>query len=147
MALTYQRERLVEIIHDLPALFAAHWVELGSEDELEPDWVRYAGMDASGVLHCLTVRDEGKLVGYFFALITPSLHYKSLLTAYSDGFFLLPEYRKGMAGVKLLTLAEKYLAELGVKTVYLVTRVGHGYGNLLTRLGFAPFEEIHRKSL
>lgn len=147
MVLSYQRERFAQIIHELPPLFSAHWIELGSEEALEPDWARFAGMDASGVLHCITCRDAGKLVGYFFALVTQSLHYASVTTAYSDGFFLLPEYRKGMNGVKLLRFSEKYLADLGVKKLYLATRVGHDLSTILARLEYTPFEELHSKAL
>jgi len=147
MVLRYQRERFAAIIRELPPLFAAHWAELGSEEALSPDWARFAGMDASGNLHCVTARDGEKLAGYFFALVTPSLHYSTILTAYSDGFFLLPEYRKGMNGVKLLTFSEKYLADLGVKKLYLVTRVGHDLTTILARLKYTPFEEIHSKAL
>jgi GNAT superfamily N-acetyltransferase len=144
--LAFQRERFAHIIYELPPLFAAQWAELGAKEELSPNWAKYAGMDAAEVLHCITARDGAQLVGYYFALISPSLHY-STLTAYSDLVFLQREHRKGLTGKKFIAWVENYLAAVGVKTVYLTKRADSGYGKLFARLGYTPHEEVYRKAL
>ena len=77
-----------------------------------------------------------------------ALHY-AYKEADSDIFFLAPEYRKGLAGARLLKFAEASLRAIGVERVFTRTKLSpqHDLGPLLERLGFRPIERVYSKIL
>ncbi len=151
--LTYQWERFASIARELPPLFKRHWREIALNQDkvhLDPDWDRYFAYDLAGILHCLTVRSNGLLVGYVFVLVFPHLHYASTLWAQTDIFWLDPAYRQGLTGYRMLKEMEWYLKAGGVKVIYANAKLhfeaGRGtIGPLLKRLGFEPVEMIYSK--
>lgn len=154
MSLTYQKERFVDIMIELPPLFQKHWEEIAANKDvikLDPAWDEYCELDRINRLHIITIRDGTKLVGYFFGLVKGHLHYKTSLTAWSDIFYLLPEYKKGLAaGVRLRRLireAEKMFRVLKVQKVYMVTKKAHDLSRLLEREGYKFIELVHTKLL
>src|SRR6266576_7312864 len=73
-------ERFNQLAHELPPLFHEHWKELALNQDtvkLDPNWDQFNALDVQGILRILTVRMEGRLVGYVFLLFGPHLHYKS----------------------------------------------------------------------
>ena len=139
---------------ELPFLFEAHWRAIASDKgviKLEPAWDQYLAMEQAGQLHVMTVRDGSALVGYFFAKVCPHLHYASSLTAWSDIFFILPQFMKGLAGGvrlrRLIREVEKMLGALGVQKVYIVSKKAHDLSRLLDREGYRFVELVHTKLL
>lgn len=154
MSLTYQKERFADIMVELAPLFVWHWDEIASDKDvipLDPAWDQYLILDDIDQLHIITARDGAELVGYFFAVVHPHLHYKTSLTAWSDIFYLLPRYKQGLAaGVRLRRLireAEKMLRDLKVQKVYIVTKKQHDLSRLLDREGYRFVELVHTKLL
>ena len=52
-------------------MFHEHWKELALNQDtikLDPDWDKFYALDVQGILRILTVRVEGRLVGYVFLL-------------------------------------------------------------------------------
>lgn len=155
MAITYQKELFGKIMPELPEIFYAHWQEIALEQKvikLEPDWNRYVALEINKILHVMTVRDDGILVGYYFGLVMPHLHYKSSLTAWSDLFFVLPSYRaagNGMVGVgyQLFKEVEKMLKNLGVQRHYVMTKKHLPLNMLMKRLRYKLVEKIYTRLL
>ncbi len=153
MAVTFQKELFVQLMPELPPLFFRHWSEVILPKErlpLDPDWARYNLMEAQGNLHIMTARADGRLIGYYFAVVVPNLHCKSALTAYSDMFYVLPEYRGsgwGMCGTgyKLIVEMEKVLRGLGVRKSYLVTKAHLPITIILKRLKYFLVERLYVK--
>ncbi len=148
--ITFQKESFVSVMPEMPEMFHALWLEQATEQddvEIDPDWDRYAALDMSGQLHMLTARDEGIMVGYYMALVMPSLHYKTLLTAFADLYYLHPEYRKGMNGVRLFKEANAMLKALGVKKSYVMTNVRFPITIILKRLGYNCIEHAFARFL
>lgn len=58
-------------------------------------------------------RGSGILAGYAAYFLTPNLHYRSRLVAEADVFYLAPEYRRGLAGLRLLQAAERECIRAG----------------------------------
>jgi hypothetical protein len=146
----FQQEKFYNIQTELPALFQAHHTEVDTHNhdiQLKPDYYGYLKLEAAGALRILTARDSGKLVGYFFALVWPSLHFTQEISAVSDIFYLSPECRRGMAGLKLLKEAEKMLTSMGVTRCYLVTKEGSNANIVVERLGYNLVEHIYFKAL
>jgi GNAT superfamily N-acetyltransferase len=146
-------EKFHAIAHELPLLFHEHWRELALNQDvvpLDPDFDKFYRLDIEGVLHVLTARAGGELVGYLFLLVGPGLHYKSTLLAHVDMFFLDPVYRQGWTGVKLFKRLIADARTLGVVNLTLATKI-HFMDNrvtkLLQRLGFKPIETVHAMRL
>lgn len=148
--ITFQKEKFREIAPLLPKLFCAHHAEVDFENHdipLNPDWEQYNKLEVAGALHILTARHNGELVGYFFALVWPSLHFAQEISAVSDIFYLDPAYRPGGNGIKLLKEAEKMVKALGATRCYLVTKAATGATMVVRRLGYKKVEHVFFKAL
>lgn len=157
--ITFQKEPFSALFDELSDVIYPHWEEVALDKEvipLNPDWEKYFRLEREGALHVLTVRDDGKLVGYYYGLIAGHLHYAQSLTAHTDIFYLAPEYRLGYTAVRLFSEAEKMLRRLGVQKWYIGHKVHstvHGRKKtldmepLFTRLGFKFIEKHYAKLL
>ena len=132
-------------------LFYAHWQELGLNKDvitLDVDNERYIDMDKSGILHVLTARESGKLVGYYVAFVLPHGHYKnSGLMAFTDFYYIVNEFRVGGAGAKLFIEAERTLRERGVVKAYLSCKVHQDHSPLFEGLGWNKSDYAFTKML
>jgi len=154
MALTYQRERFVDLMPELPEIFYKHWQDIALNKDaipLDPAWKEYMRLETIGVLHVTTARDGEKLAGYIFSLVTPHLHYAKSLTAYTDLMYLRREYTRGFAWIpryrNLIRASENMLRDMGVQKRYLMTKVYHDMTPLFERLGYKFIEKISAKLL
>ena len=139
-------EHLEEVAEEVLPLLEKHWEELAihrSDIKLAPDWERYQLLDEGGVLHIITARVEGVLVGYCVDLLGTHLHYKNNVFAINDIFFIDPEYRTGTLGVRMLKFAKKELKRQGVDTWMIHTKNHMSSAALLHRLGFETVAEQH----
>lgn len=135
---------------ELPALFQEHYDEVALDKEnmkLNPAWGRYIELELSGILHILTVRKDGGLIGYHFNLVYPHLHYADVLCSFSDMFFLRRDCRRGFAGVKLFLENEKMLRALGVRKCFVMTKVHVDVRKIMKRLKYKFIERIFAKKL
>ena len=115
-----------------------HYEEIAQFPEvqkLDPDFEAYDRMEQAGKLWVLTARDGGKLVGYIVMLVSHDLHYRQLLRAVEDIHFILPEYRKGILGYRMLRRTRDEMKAKGVQTVTFRTKAGKSHGVLIERLG------------
>ena len=104
-------ESLANVKEDIKPLIKKHWELVALNQgviKLNPDWEKYAQMDQSGLLRIFTARKNNELVGYCVLVVSQSLHYKDHIFANNDVVFVLPEYREGMTGYKLIKYAEDY---------------------------------------
>jgi GNAT superfamily N-acetyltransferase len=153
MTLTLQKERFVAIAPELPELMRQHWIEAYPEAErlpFDPDFPQFSSMDLTGRLHIITVRYDGRLVGYFFAAVSNHLHSRKAKCAWSDMFYIHPDYRtegRGMwaAGYLLFVEVEKMLRELEVVKCYIVTKKHFPITVIMRRLKFFAVETVWTK--
>jgi len=145
----YQHENYGNVREDIKPLIIKHWEEIAlNQDiiELNPDWDAYAELDRKGMLRVFTVRDEDEsLVGYFVVIVSRSLHYKDHLFANNDIIFLLPEYRKGTTGIKLIDFAERELEAEGIRTLNINTKDHQSFDAILQRRGYQMIERVYSK--
>ena len=151
--ITFQKELFKDIMHELPPLFAMHYDEVALDKhaiQLNPAWSQYLAMDSNGVLNIVTVRNGLELIGYYFAIVWPHLHYAQSLTAHSDMFWVKPDYRKELNGfiyVELFRHVEKMLKGMGVQKHYVMTKVHKDASILMKRLGYKFIEKIFTRLL
>lgn len=149
-SLSYQRESYFAIQDEVKSLLMDHWEELASHKDkikLNPDFTTYEMLDSTGTLGVYTARSEGKLVGYFSIIAKKHPHYQDHYFATNDLIYLHPDYRKGMAGYKLIKFVEDDLKRMGVSVLLINTTIHLPFDPLLERMGFGLEERIYSKYL
>jgi N-acetylglutamate synthase-like GNAT family acetyltransferase len=140
--ITFQVERWPEFWRDCQELTPIHWAEAALDRDkiklsIKPE--NYQVCDENGILHIVTARDRTKMVGYFVANVVIHPHYKEAgLMAFTDMYFIHPDYRRGGTGAKLLLEVERTLKERGVVKIYISTKVHENKSALLKALGYKP---------
>jgi hypothetical protein len=148
--LTFQRERLADVRKEVEPLLVRHWDEIALNKDtvpLDPDWDMYLRIEEAGFVCAITARRDGVLVGYVNYIISRNLHYRSLLVAEGDIFWLAPECRKGTAGIRMLRCAEGVLKEGGVNKIVNKVKLHFDIGVLFERMGYKPIERIYAKMI
>jgi GNAT superfamily N-acetyltransferase len=153
MELVFTRELATQKLRDeAQSLLVAHWQEIALDQDtvpLDDRWDIYELLENQGALNIMTARtkDAGRLVGYVVHIITVNPHYRSLLVADNDIFWLDPAYRKGMAGVRLLRAAEAECKARGCNKIVLKEKVHRSLGRLMEFMGYTLIERVHAKAL
>ena len=132
-------------------LQSAHYGEVagfkGALDRLNPDWSKYIALEKSGRLHLVKARAwNGVLVGYSAHLVHEHLHYKHVLVADDDVFFLTPTMRGRGVGKAMRAFACETLKARGVKLVLARTKP-HIPQSHLPKLGYEVMETVYAKVL
>lgn len=143
--ITYQKQLFIQIMDELPPLILQHYDEVQVEEKGEPcevDWQRYINLELAKSLHILTVREDGKLVGYFFNMVFPHLRHAKRLCSWSDVFFIHPAHRRGLVGARLFIENDKMLKSLGVQKNFISFKVHIDLRKLLKRLKYKLTEYV-----
>lgn len=149
--MTFQVERWQEFWRDCQWLTPIHWQEAALDKDviklsIVPE--NYAACDEKGILHIVTARYGPRMVGYFVANVVIHPHYKDAgLMAFTDMYFIHPDFRRGGNGAKLLLEVERTLRERGVVKIYLSTKVHENKSELLKKLGYKPADLSFTKLL
>ena len=146
--ITYQVEQWHDCLPEMEALWPLHWQEVAADKDvipLEPNYEMYNMLVQTGQLHLLTARSDGKLIGYHVSIVRPHLHYKSSLSAFTDMYFIHPDFRKGMVGVNIFRAAEKSLKQRGVQKMFTGTKLSLDMGRIFERLGWKETERLYTK--
>ena len=143
-------EAYSDIKNDLEEITRIHWEEVALNKDkikLNPDWARYEALEKEGRLGIYTARCEGELVGYFWVLADYSLHYKDHMFAANDAIYLKKEFRKGLAGLKLIKYAEEDLKSRGISVLVINTKVHAPFDKLMERMKYNLIERVYTKYL
>ena len=150
--ITFQLEPWEYLIRDGQEIFVRHYEELSLEKDRVPlgmDFACYQDLENKGYLHVLTCRKDGKLIGYYIAIvIAHHPHYKdSGPMSTTDMFYILPEFRTGGTGAKLLMMAAKTLKERGVTKATISVKLKQDHTELLEKLGWIATDKIFSMNL
>jgi GNAT superfamily N-acetyltransferase len=114
----------------------------------ECDEEKYAALEQAGILHLVTARNNGELAGYFLVFVTPNAHYKGAgPMAFTDMYFLLPEYRKGNTGMKLFAFAEETWRQKGCVKAYTSHKLHRDRSTMFKLMGWKPTDMVYSKVL
>lgn len=145
---SFRVEKLADTANEIAPLLTHHWREIALNQDkikLNVDWERYLALERAGYLHLVTVRAGDRLVGYHCLIVTPHLHYRDDLFAVSDVYFLLPDFRRGSAGVRLFRFTEKTLKARGVKVIVINTKLHKDNSRIFEHLKMRETERIWTK--
>jgi GNAT superfamily N-acetyltransferase len=146
----FSEETLSQCLDEARPLLVDHWENIALNKDtipLNPLWNIYEKLEETGNLKIITARQDEKLVGYAAYVISPSLHYSSEIIADADVFWLDPNHRKGMAGMRLFKHAEKVLRSYGVTRILNKVKIHFDVGKVFERMGYDPIERVYSKSL
>jgi hypothetical protein len=135
---TLQVESVEDWASESKDLVYAHWQELGLDLDLEiaPDFENMKILESLGMFKVVTVREDGRMVGYLLAVVNKHLHYRnSPKMLIVDAYFIAPECRSG-TGVKLVRFTEGLAKQLGAIKIYFSCKVHRDHSKLFTALGY-----------
>jgi GNAT superfamily N-acetyltransferase len=67
------------------------------------------------------------------------------LTAHNDIFYIKPEYRQGLTGVKLFKATEEIMKKYGVQRIIMNVKRSNDIGAIFERLGYKETERVYTK--
>lgn len=146
--ITAQVEDFGPFMREVQPLLHLHWEELALNKDkvpLDPQYDVYDARDAAGQTLVVTLRDVGRLVGYFIGFIAPGLHYQTCLTLTMDIFWTHPDIRGGLAGVKLFREVEKEAKRRGVQRMFYGSKLHRDASRLFEFLKMDPVETYYSK--
>lgn len=146
--LEFREESFRDCFVEMAPLLRDHWEEVAIYKDkvvLDVDVERYMLLEDTGVLHIVTARDEGELVGYFVSFINPHLHYRQTTYALNDVLFLHPDYRHKGNAEGLFSYAENALKARGVDVIVLHMKTDHPFHRLSEYLGYDKVEFNYSK--
>ena len=94
----------------------------------------YQALAQAGSLLFAGAFDYGEIVGYCSAFLSPHLHYDCLMCQH-DALFLLPQYRVGRAGLRLVSAIEREAARRGAAYMAWHAKPGSSFDGILARRG------------
>jgi len=146
----FRQEFLADVIQEIQELLVLNYKEVELDQDiikLNPDWDAYQQAENNNILKGFTARKEGKLIGYFVAMVTKHIHYKDHIFAGNDVLFIHPDFRKGFTAMNLIKFAEKCLTEDGVTVLTINTKCDKPFDVLLDRMMYKQIENVYRKRL
>lgn len=141
--ITAQIELYSDCIEEMKPLFVDHWKELGIYQDkmpLDPNYALYQFRQNQNELVMPTIRENGKIIGYWPTFITNGLHYNSTLTASMDILYIHPDHRGSGAGKMLFECLRDELKRRGVKIWYTGSKNHKQIEWFLKMMGFDPVE-------
>ncbi len=146
---TFQVESVEDWASESKELVYAHWQELGLDLDLEiaPDFGKMKQLEDMGMFKVITVREDGRMVGYLLAVVNKHLHYRnSPLMLIVDAYYISPECRSG-TGVKLVRFTEELAHRLGAIKIYLSCKVHQDHTQLFLALGYRLSDHAFTKRI
>jgi GNAT superfamily N-acetyltransferase len=148
MTIVYAEESLKSCLEEMKPILELHYQEVAMYKDkipLDPDYSKYFMLEEEGVFHTVTVRDNGKLIGYFLSLIAPSIHYSQTVYAVNDILYVHPDYRASGVGQKMFSFAEKKLKEKGADVISIHMKTALPFDSLCEGMGYDYAERNYTK--
>lgn len=148
--ITYQKDTVEDVFRDIGETFVKHHEEVESfskEVPLDIDRGQFEVLEAAGVLHTVSVRDDGNLIGYYVSMLTPHPHHKGSLFAVNDILYIAPEYRSSGVAAGMISFAEEDLRGIGVTVMSFSMKTAHPFKSLADYLGFEETDIVYSKYL
>ena len=147
MSVTFQTEFFDDVCDEAEALARAHWEEteasMYGERVYSLNRKQYRAMESANMLHIMTARSDGRMVGYASFFLTYNAHMLGVVASL-DGLFVDREFR-GHCGLKLLRFAMEQVKACGAKAIQFSSPASRDCGALYRRLGAEVTETVYTK--
>lgn len=149
--MTFQTEEWSKALPELRPLFSLLWADVAVDQDkfmAKCDEEKYAALDKLGMLCLVTMRSGEKLAGFYLVFITPNGHYFGAgPMAFTDMYYILKEFRKGNAGLKLFAFAEETWKAKGCVKAYTSHKLHRDRSAMLKALGWKATDMVYSKCL
>jgi L-amino acid N-acyltransferase YncA len=144
----YEKETFDSVINDIKPLLEDHYEEIALHKDkipFSPNYFMYKELEDKGILDIFTARKDDELVGYCILFTMPHLHYYTTVFSNVDIFYIKPEYRGKMVGIRLNKFVESQLKKKGVKVINHHIKYEHDFSQMLYRDNYEDAEKIVSK--
>lgn len=145
-----QGRAMIENPDNGSSIYKEHWNEVAVHKDtlrLKPHYERYMRLIQEDSLVVISAYNGEELIGYVLFITFYHLHYKDLLVANDDMYFIKKHYRQQGIGREMMQFAEKTLADMGVKFVQVRTKAHTAHEEFLKSLGYGPMDLCYCKVL
>jgi len=108
---------------------------------LDPHWDMFFALSHQGRFLAYIGEDGGKIVAYACFAVSNEPHYKGLIEALVDNFYVVPEYRKQGAFREMVKKSEAEFKNLGVSVFKWVIK-NNTVESPLEDMGFPVIEKV-----
>lgn len=141
-----------ECWRELAPLWELQYGEVGSDPAglpLDLDIDAFGAMWDAGQLCVIVARTKERgVIGYHVSVVRTHLHHKTMLCAFVDMFYVLPEYRHGTgAGAALMDEAERLWKLGAVRKAFAASKMARRLNVLYERRGWIESETHFCKTL
>lgn len=144
--ITYQFEKWADYYRDCQELWVEHYKEFEPmhhfQMPMSPDIEMYEYLEKIGKLQILTIRKEDAMIGYCLLVNKRHPHYNTIC-GFEDSYYLKQNDRKGMAGVKLISLSIKQAKKNGAQRVYFFTKEFINVSKILEHQGMEKCDSVY----
>lgn len=146
---TYQVEPYASCVEELKKHYQDHYDELSVTKQypLDVDYEGYFELARTGRLIVVTCRKNGELIGYIQFIIARNLHYKTMMMACEDIYYLVKSHRTGRTGINMFKFAESYMRSIGINRICYTTKVHLDNSSIFRYLGYSFIEKLYSKML
>ena len=133
-------------LDELKTILPLHWEELALNKDkvpLDPQYGIYLAREDAGELLMVTLREAGRMVGYFIGFVAPGLHYRTCLTLTMDIFYVHPEVRCRHGGVRLFKAVQAEAKRRGVQRMFVGSKCHADASRLFEALGYKEVERYY----
>lgn len=137
--LTFQVERMRDVVEEIKPLHFAHWQETElyrHGQPFNPDYESFMSSERAGRYMLFTVRHQGELVGNCAVYVQRCTH-TQIWVATEDTLFIRSDHRKGRVGIKFFRYCESILNALGVTEVRFSVKTVNRVWKAWQREGYA----------
>lgn len=146
--LKVNRESFEENLDDLKAFFPLQWKETiypDGKEQLNPDLEVYLDAEKNDLLIFISLKEEGKLIGYFLGVKYKYPHSQNEFYVMQDSIFIHPDHRGNGGGIKLIKKLEEECRMMGVTRILLCSRSHNDITKLFERLNYNLSEVYYSK--
>jgi len=150
LKINYTQEFLSDVKDEVVFLIQDHFNEVypvREVFELDMDWDLYGQLENLGLLKIFTARDDGRLVGYLWVILSPNLHSRGSMLACDDGLYVAKSYRGQAVAKDLVRFTERCLKEDGIKVFHIVGTTEKPIDSFVKRMGYTEIETKFQKVL
>ena len=146
-----RQEPLAWLMRDgLEGIARQQWTESSQPGEFGVVWINLLEAERDCRFQVVAARAGAKLVGYNSFWIDTTYRSGQIRIARNDVMYLLPEYRRGWNGVRLVREGERIAREAGAKRISYGLETWYREGavcKLLSRMGYAKTGELYSRAL
>jgi len=141
-------EPLKDCIEEMKPLLLKHYEEVAFRKDkiaFNPDYDKYLQLADIDMLHLVSVRKEGVLVGYYLSFISINPHYMDHTYAANDVLYVHEDHRGGTVAYRMFKYAEEKLKEKGVSIITVHMKNKLPFDRLCEARGMEAIETIYMK--